>query len=130
MTRRPRDAMVAVGAGADADPLRAQREGLAPADQALCGRRVDDVGGADEARDERARGALVDLLRRADLLDPAELEYGEAGAHAERLLLVVRDIDEGDADLALQRLKLRLHLLAQLEVKGAERLVEQQHLGL
>ena len=39
------------------------------------------------------------------------------------------DEDERDADLALDRLELDLHLLAQLEVEGAERLVEQQHLG-
>ena len=37
--------------------------------------------------------------------------------------------DERDADLALDALELDLHLLAQLEVQGAERLVEQQHLG-
>ena len=40
------------------------------------------------------------------------------------------DEDERDADVALDRLELDLHLLAQLEVEGAERLVEQQHLGL
>ena len=39
------------------------------------------------------------------------------------------DEDERDADLALDRLELDLHLLAQLQVEGAERLVEQQHLG-
>ena len=39
------------------------------------------------------------------------------------------DVDEGDPDLALDRLQLGLHLLAQLQVEGAERLVEQQHLG-
>ena len=39
------------------------------------------------------------------------------------------DEEEGDADLALDRLELDLHLLAQLEVEGAERLVEQQHSG-
>ena len=32
-------------------------------------------------------------------------------------------------DLALDLLELDLHLLAELEVEGAERLVEQQHLG-
>ena len=32
-------------------------------------------------------------------------------------------------DLVLDALQLDLHLLAQLEVEGAERLVEQQHLG-
>jgi hypothetical protein len=40
----------------------------------------------------------------------------------------VGDVDEGDADLALDALELDLHLLAQLEVQRAERLVEQQHL--
>ncbi len=39
------------------------------------------------------------------------------------------DVDEGDADLALDRLQLHLHLLAQLQVERSERLVEQQHLG-
>ena len=39
----------------------------------------------------------------------------------------MRDVDERDADLALQALQLDLHLLAQLQVERAERLVEQQH---
>ena len=41
----------------------------------------------------------------------------------------MRDVDEGDADLALQVLEFDLHLLAELEVEGAERFVEEQHLG-
>ena len=56
------------------------------------------------------------------------VEDGQAVAHRQRLLLVVGDVDEGDADLALDALELDLHLLAQLEVERAERLVEQQHL--
>ena len=86
-----------------------------------------DVGGADEAGDEGGGRALVDLLGRADLLDAALVEHGDAVAHAERLVLVVGDEDEGDADLALDRLQLDLHLLAQLEVERAQRLVQQQH---
>src|SRR5579872_7057118 len=39
------------------------------------------------------------------------------------------DIDEGDADLALQLLELDLHPLAKLEVERAERLIEKQDLG-
>ena len=39
------------------------------------------------------------------------------------------DEDERDADVALDRLQLDLHLLAQLEVEGAQRLVEEEHLG-
>ena len=37
------------------------------------------------------------------------------------------DVEEGDPDLALDLLQLDLHLLAQLQVERAERLVEQQH---
>jgi hypothetical protein len=38
-------------------------------------------------------------------------------------------VHEGDAHLGLDALELDLHLSAQLEVEGAERLVEQQYLG-
>jgi len=40
------------------------------------------------------------------------------------------DIDEGDAGLVLQPFQLGLHLLAQLEVQRAQRLVQQQHARL
>ena len=70
---------------------------------------------------------LVDLGGRPDLLDPALVEDGEAVAHRERLLLVVRDVDECDAEIPLQRLQEDLHLLAELQVERAERLVEKEH---
>src|SRR6185436_9504289 len=38
-------------------------------------------------------------------------------------------VDEGDADLTLDPLQLDLQSLAQLQIEGAQRLVEQQHLG-
>ena len=50
-------------------------------------------------------------------------------AHRERLLLVVGHVDEGDADLLLDALELDLEPFAQLEVEGAERLVEEQEVG-
>ena len=71
---------------------------------------------------------LVDLDGRADLLDPAVVHHRDPVAHRQRLLLVVGDVDEGDADLALDPLQLELQALAQLQVEGAERLVEEQHL--
>ncbi len=40
------------------------------------------------------------------------------------------DVHEGDADLGLDALELQLHLAAQLQVEGAERLVEEEHLGV
>ena len=72
------------------------------------------------------RRPFVDVGRRADLLDPAAIEDREAVAHRERLLLVVGHVDERDPDLLLDRLELDLHLLAELQVEGAERFVEEQ----
>ena len=85
---------------------------------------------ADEVGDERGGRPVVDLRRRGELVDPARVHDGDAVGHRHRLLLVVRDHDEGDADVALDPLELDLHRLAQLEVERAERLVEQQHLRL
>ena len=74
--------------------------------------------------------SLVYLGRSADLLDAALAEHRDAVAHRQGFFLVVRDVDERDAHLALHLLQLELHLLAELEVERAEWLVEQQHLGL
>ncbi len=64
-----------------------------------------------------------------DLQHLAPGHHGDAVGHRQRLFLVVRDEDEGDAGLVLHALQLDLHLLAQLVVQRRERLVEQQHLG-
>ena len=58
------------------------------------------------------------------------VHHGEAVAHRERLLLVVRDVDERQPDLLLQRLELDLERAPQLGVQRAERLVEQHDGGL
>jgi hypothetical protein len=65
------------------------------------------------------------------LLDLPFVEDGEAVAHRQRLLLVMSDVNEGDPDLAdgtLNPLQLDLHLLAELQIERAQRLVEQEHL--
>src|SRR5215470_15774753 len=90
----------------------------------------DEVGDADEPGHERRPRPLVYLDRGADLLDAALIQHRDAIAHRQRLLLVVRHVDEGDADLALHPQQLELHLLAELEIERAERLVQQQHLRL
>src|SRR5206468_7248265 len=103
---------------------------LLRSDRELSAVPLEHVRDTDEAGDELGRGTLVDLGRRADLLDPALVEDREAVAHRQRLLLVVSDVDEGDADvadLALDALELDLHLLPKLQVERAERLVEEQH---
>ena len=51
---------------------------------------------------------------------------GDAIGHRHRLFLVVGHVDERDPDLPLDALELELHLLAELEIEGAERLVQEQ----
>ena len=91
---------------------------------------VNDVRLADEVGDELVDGVAVDLGRCTDLLDLARVHDHDLIGHGQRFLLVVGDEDEGDADLLLNVLELLLHLLAQLQVERAERLVEQQHARL
>ena len=47
-------------------------------------------------------GLLVDLAGRADLLDPAVRQHGDAVGQRQGLGLVVGDIDRGLAEPALQ----------------------------
>src|SRR5262245_43508968 len=81
---------------------------------------------AHEVGDDAVRGPRVDLARRAVLLQPAAIDDRDLVRERQRLALVVRDIDEGDAGAALELLELRAHTLAQLGVEVGERLVEQQ----
>ena len=89
---------------------------------------VENVALADEVRNEGVLRLVVNIDRRADLLDLALVHDDDRIAHGERLLLVVRDKDERDADRLLNLLQLTLHVLAQLEIERGKRLIEQQHL--
>ena len=91
--------------------------------------RLDEVGRADEVRDEPVDRSFVQLRRVALLLDQPVSHDHDHVAHRERFLLVVGHVHEGDPDLTLEGLELELHLLAQLEVQGTERLVQEQHRG-
>src|SRR5205085_9515694 len=103
------------------DAVRRNDHGRAPGEQdqraalsLLLHLAVEEVRGAQEAGDELRRGRLVDRLWRSDLLHAAVAHHGEAIGHRHRLLLVVRHVDERDADLRLDPLELQLHLLAEL----------------
>src|SRR5205085_104275 len=101
------------------DLLRADRDAPPAA--------LEHIRHTDEAGDELRLRMLVHVRRRADLLDAPFVEHGHAVAHRERLFLVVRDVDERDAQVALQRLQEDLHFLPELQVERAEGLVEQEH---
>ena len=94
--------------------------------------RLDDLAGQevhvpDEVSHERRQRPVVDRARLVDLLDHAVGHDRDPVRHGQRLTLVVGDVDEGDADLVLDALELDLHLLAELQVERAQRLVQQQH---
>ncbi len=91
--RVPDRARLAFVAGRDPDLLGTDRV-AAPVP-------LEHVRDADEPGHEHRRRVLVDLAGRADLLDPAGVEDGDPVAHRQRLLLVVRHVDERDPDLLL-----------------------------
>ena len=84
---------------------------------------------ADELRDEQVLRMGVDLGRAADLLQHALMHDDDAVGEAHRLDLVVGDVDRRRALLQVQPLDLGAHLLAQLGVERADRLVHQHRLG-
>ena len=88
----------------------------------------NDIGIADEAGGERGGRRAVDRLGGADLLDATLVQHDDAVRQGHGLALVVRDIDEGGAGLAVDAAQLRLHFEADRQVEGGERLVEEQHL--
>ena len=85
---------------------------------------------ADEAGDELRARPLVDVLRRAELLDPAAVHHRDEVGGGHRLGLVVGDVDRGVAVGVVQAADLEAHLLAQIGVEVGQRLVEQQRLRL
>ncbi len=106
----------------DLDPL------VPPADHA----RLEKVhlGRADEARDEEVGGLVVEIERRADLLDPAQAQHHDRIRHGHGLDLIVGDVDHRRIDPLMQLGDLHPHLHPQLRIEVGERLVEQKDLRL
>ena len=142
--RRPRPSSSALGPQRDGDrvgpvPLRrpasarpdllaVERQTAARGASTTCA--VDQVERARRTTPRRRRREVVDLGRRADLLDPALAHHDDPIGQRERLLLVVGDVDRRDAELALDRADLLAQRDADLRVERRQRLVEQQDLRL
>ena len=73
---------------------------------------------------------VVELERRADLLDDAVVHHHDLVGHGHGLDLVVRDVDGRGLQPLVQLLDLGAHLHAQLGVEVGQRLVEQEHLRI
>ena len=111
--------------------LGGQRD-AAGADGAVGGLAADQVDRrrADEAGDEQALRPQVEVVRGADLLDPAGAHADDAVGHGGGLDLVVGDEDRGHPEPLLQRLDLGAHGQPERRVEVRQRLVEQQELRL
>ena len=83
---------------------------------------------ADEAGDEQVVRTVVQIERRADLLDDAVVHDDDLVGHGHRLDLVVGDIDGRGLQALVQFLDLGAHGHAQLGVEVGQRLVEQEDL--
>ena len=81
---------------------------------------------ADERGDPAVRRAVVDLRRRADLLDGPVPQHGEPVGHRHRLDLVVGHVQERPSQRPVDAGELGAHLHAQLEVQVRQRLVHQE----
>lgn len=113
----------------DVDRRREQRRAYGHVlRQVLVDHPVEQVDRTDELGDEAVGRLLVDLVRLADLLDPAGIHHRDAGGHGHRFFLVVGDHHAGHARRFDDADQFQLHLRAQLLVQRAHRLVQQQQL--
>ena len=84
-------------------------------------RRSHDVG------HECIQRGAVDRLRRPLLADHTVAHHQDAVGQRQSLRLIMRHIDGGDVQLALQLADFRAGLVAQLGVQIGQRFIEQQH---
>src|SRR5690606_26686920 len=85
---------------------------------------------AEERRDESSRGARIQFVGSSRLEQAAEIHDADAIRERKRFLLIVRDQNRRDLELALHLTNRAAQLFADLRIERAERLVEQQHLRL
>ena len=90
----------------------------------------DEVRNPHEPEDKAVGRLLVDLVGRPHLPDrPLPVHDGDPVGEGQGHLLVVRHVEDGHAGLALELLDLEPHLLPEVGVEVAQRLVEEHDLG-
>ncbi|MNY07837.1 hypothetical protein D3C86_1406590 [compost metagenome] len=123
------------GAGIDIDGAIALRIGerqfiVADIDLAAARHAGDPVGIAQKTHDEGAVRLAADLLRRALLYDFALIEDDNTIGKIERLFLVMRHENRGDAERIVNLAQPAAKVAAHIGVQRSERLIQQQHLGI
>ena len=87
-------------------------------------------GVADEAQNELGGRCVIQLGRRADLLETAVVEHRDPVCNLHRLLLVVRDEHRRHVHLLVQAAQPVAQLGPHAGVEGAEGLIEQEDVRL
>src|SRR6266545_7406619 len=125
------DGGAAVGAGRrrcerQADAARPVESGLA----VVADRAFEEIHRrrADKAGNEQVVRPVVELERRADLLDQSVVHHDDLVGHGHGLDLVVGHVDGGGLEALVQLLDLGAHGDPELGVEVRQRLVEQEHL--
>ena len=85
----------------------------------------DDVGRPHKGGHEAVPGLVVNLFRRPDLLDAAPIHHDDPVGGGKGFLLVVGDVDRGEAERLLQFPQLNAHLDSQAGIQVGERIIEQ-----
>ena len=88
------------------------------------------LGRADEAGHKGVGGFVVQLQRRAGLLDFPTVQHHDPIAHGHCFHLVVGHVDHGQAQLFLQPADFRAHLAPEFGVQVGKGLVHQADRGL
>ena len=85
---------------------------------------------AQKFHDERRGGLLIHLRGAANLLDTACIHDDHAIGHFQRLILIVRHKDAGDAHLVVDLPQPAAQFLAHFRVQRAKGFVQQQQARL
>ena len=88
------------------------------------------VGIAQKAHDEGAVRLAADLLRRALLYDLALIENDDTVSKIERLFLVMRHENRGDAERIVNLAQPAAQVAAHIGVQRPKGLIEQKHLRI
>src|SRR6266704_3126456 len=84
---------------------------------------------ANKTSHEQVRGMIIEFLWRANLLDDASIEKGDASAHGHRFHLVMCDINKRCLDALVDLGDFRTGLHAQFRIKVRKRFIQKEHLG-
>ena len=80
--------------------------------------------------DKTIAGLVVQVFRSVDLHDPAHITNHHPVGDCHRFRLVMGHEDDGEIELALQRLDLKAHGFTQLRIEVGQRFVQKHDLGI